>query len=136
MLIVALCWSATAIVDQRAAHATSAVWHTLVLAVGILVGTAIFRVIRDRGPEPLWNELKTRAGFQIGAGVLLLGAMVIQMTAYNLLDVAYVETLKRAVGVTGSIIIGAVFFGEDDVKRRLVAAVIISLGVAALILGG
>jgi len=136
MLGVALCWSATAIYDQRASGLTSASWHTLMLTLGILGSMVAYRLVRDRSPGPLWDELKHRAGFQIVAGALLLGAMVVQMTAYNMLGVGYVETLKRAVGVVGAIGIGYVVFGESDLGQRLVAAVIISIGVAILILGG
>lgn len=136
MLGVALCWSATAIYDRQASGLTSASWHALMLTLGILACVVTYRVGRDRSLAPLGEELRHRTGFQFGAGALLLGAMVVQMTAYHILGVGYVETLKRAIGVVGAIVVGFVVFGETDLGQRLVAAAFIAVGVAILILGG
>lgn len=136
MLIVAGLWSFTPILDKAASHRTSPMWHTLMLATGVAVLFLAARGWRDAGVSKLWEELK-RAPFWLAAcGFLDVFAMAMQLGAYEYIEVAYVETIKRAVGVVSAIVAGYVLFGEEDIPRRLLGAAVMTAGVAMVLLGG
>ncbi len=136
MLIVALIWSITPILDKTAADMTSPLWHTMFLAGGVGVVFAVTRRAKDGSFAPLWKEFKAIPGWLALGGLFAVGAMVLQLTSYAFIDVAYVETIKRAVGVIAAIGAGYLFFGERDIWRRLLGAVVMSVGVALILMAG
>lgn len=137
MILVAGLWSITPVLDKAASELTSPVWHTLVLASGVATVFAVGRVIRDGGVEQLAAELGERPlGLVIGGG-FAVGALVFQLGSYVYIEIAYVETIKRAIGVLSGILAGWWLFDErEDLGRRLVAALVMAAGVALLLLGG
>jgi len=136
MLIVAALWSITPVLDKGAAVETSAMWHTLVLSFGVAIIFLGGRVLRDRGASVLVEEISEEPFWVAASGLFAVGAMVLQLASYEYIDVAYVETIKRAVGVMGSIVAGWMLFDESDIARRLLGAAVMTAGVAMVILGG
>lgn len=136
MIIVALIWSITPILDKTAADMTNPIWHTMVLAGGVGIIFATSRRIGDGSFAPLWKEFCAIPRWLAIAGLLAVGAMAVQLTSYAFIDVAYVETVKRAVGVTAAIAAGYFFFGERDIWRRLLGALVMSVGVALILFAG
>ena len=136
MLIVALVWSITPVLDKTASEMSSPLWHTMFLAGSVGVVFTVFRTTRDRSFIPLWQEFKALPLWLVAGGFFATAAMVLQLTSYAFIDVAYVETVKRAVGVTAAIAAGYFFFGERDMWRRLLGAAVMSIGVALILLAG
>lgn len=137
MLVVAGLWSITPIIDKRAAQLTSPIWHTLILALGVAVCFTVYRLVKDRGSgEELLGELKLHPWALAFAGLSAVGAMSLQLGSYEFIKVAYVETVKRAVGVISAIVAGYWMFREGDIKRRLLGAVVMVIGVAMVLLAG
>lgn len=136
MLIVAALWSITPVLDKGAAAETSAMWHTLMLSLGVAVVFLGGRVIHDRGASVVVEEILKEPFWVAASGLFAVGAMVMQLASYEYIDVAYVETIKRAVGVMGSIVAGWILFDESDIARRLLGAALMTAGVAMVILGG
>ena len=136
MLVVAALWSVTPILDKAAAHQTSPMWHTMILAAGVTVAFVAFRGWRDTGVGELWEEFRREPALLAGSGVFAVAAMVLQLAAYDYIEVAYVETVKRAIGLVGAIAAGYVLFGERDIVRRLLGAAVMAAGVAMVLLGG
>lgn len=136
MLLVALLWSITPILDKTASEMTNPLWHTMFLAGCVGVVFAGFRIVQDGALRPLWREFKAIPTWLVVGGAFATAAMVLQLTSYAFIDVAYVETIKRAVGVTASIAAGYFLFGERDMWRRLLGAVVMSVGVALILVAG
>ena len=135
MLVVALTWSLTPIIDKQAADLTSPMWHTLFLATGIgLVFVAWFLVRREG--KKLWGELGIMPLWLLGCGLAFVGAMVLQLGSYAFIEIAYTETLKRAVGVIAAMAAGYFWFQEKDIARRFVGAAVMVAGVAMVLLAG
>ena len=134
MVVVALLWSVTPVVDKEAAAMTSPMWHTLVLALGIGLGLVGWRLARDRRAAELLDELRSMRGWLIAGGFFLVGAMVLQLASYEFIKIAYVETLKRAVGVLGAILAGWILFEEKDIARGLGGALVMAAGVAMILM--
>ncbi len=136
MVIVALLWSITPVLDKTASEMTNPLWHTMVLAGGVGVIFGVWRWGRDRSLRPLVEEFRVVPVVLVLGGLFAVGAMVLQLISYAYVDVAYVETIKRAVGVTAAIMAGYFLFGERDLLRRLVGALVMVVGVALILMAG
>lgn len=134
MVGVALIWSITPILDKVGSEDVGVIGHSGFVAAGIFGLLALGRSVKDGGPGELFSELKKRPALLVGAAFVNVLAMVFQLSAYVFVDVAYVETLKRAVGVIASVVVGMTVFGELDGRRRLVVAIVMAIGVALVIL--
>jgi drug/metabolite transporter (DMT)-like permease len=135
MLIVAIVWSVTPILDKRASVQTSPIFHTLFLAAGIGVAFAVWQIGRGHGAR-LVRELKLMPVLMFVGGAMLVGAMVMQLSSYAYVEIAYVETIKRALGVVGAMAAGYLIFGEKDISRRFLGAAVMVVGVAMVLFGG
>ncbi len=136
MLIVAGIWSITPVIDKTASEQTTPIWHTLVLATGLAIAFVGYRLVQDRGTDELWNEVTREPFWLFASAVFAVGAMCLQLGSYEFIAIAYVETIKRAIGVTGGVLAGYFFFDEEDLLQRLAAAAIMSVGVSMVLLGG
>ena len=136
MLIVALLWSITPILDKTASEMSNPLWHTMFLAGSVGVVFAVMRGVQDGSLKPLWREFRAIPMWLALGGFFAVAAMVLQLTSYAFIDVAYVETIKRAIGVMAAIGAGYFIFGERDVMRRLFGALVMSAGVALILLAG
>jgi drug/metabolite transporter (DMT)-like permease len=135
VLVVAVLWSITPVLDKTASDMTSPMWHTLFLAVGIGIGFTVWLVFRG-GTDNMLEEFKIMPLLVLMGGLLLVSAMVLQLASYAYIEIAYVETLKRALGVIGAMVAGYFLFGEKDIARRFLGAGLMVLGVALVMFGG
>ena len=100
------------------------------------VSFLIWRLVADRGPRPLLREARARPGWLVTGATCAVGALLLQLGAYAYTEIAYVETIKRAIGVTIAMIAGYLLFGERDITRRLLGALIMVGGVAMIFMLG
>ncbi len=135
VLLVAIIWSITPILDKRASNLTSPMWHTLVLAVGVGTVFAVWLSVKEDVGK-VWKELEIMPLIVLMGGFFLVAAMVLQLTSYAYIEIAYVETLKRALGVVGAMAAGYFLFGEKDIARRFLGAGVMVVGVALVMFGG
>ncbi|AWV90946.1 EamA family transporter [Bradymonas sediminis] len=136
MICVSLCWSITPILDSKASLQTSPLWHTAFLALGMGVSLAIYLIARGEA-RTLIADLKILPAVGVCASFLLLAAMTLQLSAYGEgVPIAYVETIKRAGGVTTAMLAGYLFFGEKDIARRFIGAAVMVIGVAMVLFSG
>jgi multidrug transporter EmrE-like cation transporter len=61
-----------------------------------------------------------------------MAAVALQMLSLQWLWVAVVETLKRGLGVLGSIVFGRLFFAEPITQRKLLAGGLMVAGTVLL----
>ncbi len=135
MLIVAIVWSVTPILDKSASVQTSAIFHTFFLAAGVGLAFATWQFASGRGSE-IVGQLKLMPALIMLGGAMLVGAMVLQLSSYAYVEIAYVETIKRALGVVGAMLAGYLIFGEKDITRRFLGATVMVVGVAMVLFGG
>jgi drug/metabolite transporter (DMT)-like permease len=136
MVCVALLWSLTPMFDKQATAHSSPLWHTAVMNSSLALCFGLWRIMRDRGAAGLVSELRQAAWlFPMAAGCSL-GALTSQLSAYAFMDIAYVETFKRGIGLIGAMISGYLLFGERGVKQRLVGAAVMLVGVGLILLKG
>lgn len=132
MLITAMLWSAGAAFDKVALRHSSPLAHlTLLLWISFFILATTNLFVGQR--EHTGTTLSQRPAL-IACAVMLI-SLGLQLAAYAHWDVAYVETVKRAIGLVGSVTLGALVFKERGLKRRLVAVGVMTFGTAVLILG-
>lgn len=132
MLGVALIWSITPLLDKRAAELTNPFWHTMFMATGVGLLLVIYHRLRQGSLQPLWNQFRAAPLWLAMGSLFAVGAMGLQLTSYAFIDIAYVETIKRAIGVIAAIAAGYFFFGERNIRRRLLGAALMCIGVALI----
>lgn len=129
---VALCWSATMLLDKLALAHASAPMHALILNGGTAVGGCLALA--------LGRQLGALAGVRGSFGLLLaavatgVAALGTQLVAIQSLSIGLVETIKRGVGGVLAVVWGRALFGEPIAPRKLVALALLVGGVALLLL--
>ena len=131
MLLVAFLWAATIAFDKMAVERSSGALHGLVLSAGIglaalaaLAGARRTAELKTAGRAP-WTLM---AALVIGAVALSL-----QLEAIQMVWVGAVETVKRSLGNVMAVIFGRLFFGESVTPQKVVAVLLMALGVALLL---
>lgn len=133
MIGVALLYSFTSTLSKQAITASSpvvfATFYFPLLAI-LMTPYALWRLHRNR-----------RIGLEHGTFKatmlpgLLFGLMIMShMVAVNLVEVAYMISVKRLSLLFG-VIYGYLLFGEEDLKQRLFGAALMVAGVAMIMLG-
>jgi drug/metabolite transporter (DMT)-like permease len=134
MLGVACLWSVSVAFDKRALDYSSPMTHAAVLAVtGWLILDA-FR--RRRSSASMVERTRPVFGLLMGTTLVITVALLAQLWAYHYVNVAYVEAIKRSLGMVGSVLIGWWFFNEASVGRRIAAVAAMAVGVCLILLGG
>ncbi|HEX9798743.1 MAG TPA: DMT family transporter [Thermoanaerobaculia bacterium] len=131
MGFVALCWSATLLLDKLALGHASAPVHALVLFAGTAAGACVALAASGRLHD--LGGVRGSAGLvvlSVSCGALALGG---QLVAIQSLQIGLVETLKRGVGGVLAVVWGRAFFGEPILLRRVVAVALLVLGVALIL---
>jgi uncharacterized membrane protein len=128
MLITALIWSVTATVDKAAVLASSQAFYGFFLDL-ILMLLYLPHLFRQR-------EINVRLIRENLGGLLFLGLItglltIIQFTALKYMFVSYVIAFKRS-GVLVSLVLGALMFGEKDLRKNLICTALMVAGMFLL----
>jgi drug/metabolite transporter (DMT)-like permease len=131
MLGTALAWSMTIVADKVATDHASLGAHGVVLNVGVggfgLVWLASRRELRKLAAiRRVWKVWLLSIGF----GTLGLGG---QLVALQHVFVAVIESLKRAIGLASSVIVGRLLFKEPVTPWKLVAVALMAIGTSVIV---
>ena len=132
MVVVALAWGFTAILDQSAVQHIPPALHALILAAGMFIAGVLgfYRAnLKQKDAYP-----SVVSPWVLGTGAMMAIAMVAQFEAFMRIDVAVVEAVKRIIGTTSAVVLGVVFYGEKEFTRRLIASALMGVGAAILVL--
>ncbi len=133
MLGVAVAWALTLVFDKQAVQVVSVAAHALVLNAGMVLVLGVVLVVAGRAGELLAVGKARRA--YLGAVVFSALAMGTQLLAVQFLLVGVLEAVKRAVGITMSVVVGRLMFDEPITSAKLVAMALMIAGTAAIVLG-
>jgi drug/metabolite transporter (DMT)-like permease len=129
MLGVAALWSVTSVLDKVCVTRSSPVFYMSAFHLLWVAGTLPLLLITRRPILPTARREWRLLGLIAFTHVCTLLA---QMIAIQFTLVSYVIAIKRA-GMLLSVLIGALFFGERNLKRRLLGAAVMSIGVALVL---
>lgn len=128
MFLVAVLWSVTSVLGKKGILIYDPIPFGFILLIGDLVIFTLVSVFRAR---------TGRAGIKFGkgipvlfllGGVLMAGAEVTHVISLSMAPVAYMISVKRLSLVFG-VILGRVFFGEHNIRYRLIGASVMVAGV-------
>ena len=132
MLGVACLWSVSVAFDKRALEYGSPIAHTAVLVV---TGAFILdQVRRRRSDASLMVQIRPVGGLLLVTTVVITAALIAQLWSYHYVPVAYVEAIKRSLGMLGAVAVGWWFFNEGSTGRRLAAVGTMTIGVCLILL--
>ena len=132
MVIVAAMWSCTAVLDKVALSHASLAAHALVQTAGIGIVLLLYLLARGRGAE--LGGVRGASAAMLGAVAFATAALALQLAAIQATLVAIVETVKRAVGMVMSVVLGRLVFAEPVTGAKVVAIVVMAAGTAAIVL--
>jgi drug/metabolite transporter (DMT)-like permease len=137
MLGTAVVWAAAAIFNQVALERGANAWYAafLSLAVGLLMALALLAL---RQGVILGRSLRALAGLPgLALPAVLLGgaALALELEALRVAPVGFIEVVKRGLGMSGAILLGRIFFKEPVSLPKLLAVVLMTGGVALVVLG-
>lgn len=125
MLIVALIWSITSNIDKIGVGNSSPIFW--VIAINVTLATLMFPIMVYKSKN-CKKILQKDYKILLPVGLFSALSLIFHMTAITLTLVAYVISIKR-LNIVLSILFGHFLFKEENVKERLVGAVIMVVGV-------
>lgn len=131
MALVALCWSATLLLDKVALRHAAPVLHALVLHAGV----AAVAVALLAGRGTLGSLAGVRRVPLLIAATVLCGAvtLTVQLAAIRAMEVALVETIKRGIGASLALVWGRLLFSEPLTAAKVGGVAAMIAGVALLL---
>ena len=131
MLGVGALWSIAVAFDKAAVALSSPLTHAGILAI---TGGIILEGLRRRTPS---NEFMKRFRGGMGAVTVTTGAITLamftQLLAYKFIEVAYVEAIKRSIGLVGSVMVGWLIFKESNIAQRMTGVCVMAVGVCLIL---
>ncbi len=131
MLLAALGWALTIVLDRRALAYGAPSIHTAVLNAGIGISALVAIVARGR-----WRQLRVprqAVGGLVVASIVAASALGLQFLAIRDVLVAVVEAVKRTVGIGAAVLVGRWLFAEAITRRRLAAVALMAAGAVVVL---
>ncbi len=129
---VAVLYSMTAVLDAVALRHSPAPLHGLLQSVGMGLGLALLSWSRGQGNR-LVPPPGTRLLVLAAVGVFVVGYGA-QLVALEQVSVSLHETVKRAIGMLGALVVGTVGFRERPSLQRVGAVFGMLVGVSMVLL--
>jgi uncharacterized membrane protein len=127
MFLVALIWSVAATIGKRGVMVYGAIPFAFVILCAIAVVFCLVSFYRISKGYAVLDFSRQTATFLLPAGIMMAGAVVTHMIALSMAPVAYMIAVKRFSLVFG-VILGWLFFGEENIRYRLLGACVMVSG--------
>jgi drug/metabolite transporter (DMT)-like permease len=132
MLTVAVCWSLALPLDKMGVTEVGAAWHGVALVAGVSAATLGLLLLRGRRHELALSRRVAPA--LMGAIVVAIVALILQLLAIQEVYVGIVESVKRVTGNVGALLAGAAVFAEPIGWRKTAALLAMAGGVLLILL--
>lgn len=133
MAAVVVLWSIGPPVDKLCLAQASVGVHGLLQLLILWGATALWLTVRGGLPAlvPPRAALRPLIGVALTAGL----GYGLQLTAYRITLVAFVELFKRSFGLVSALVLGRVFFGEPMTAPKLLGIAVMAVGLPLVLLG-
>ncbi|MBT6231321.1 MAG: EamA family transporter [Candidatus Scalindua sp.] len=125
MIIVAFTFSIGACIGKIAVQHSSPIFFSVVYS--FLLSLFLFLVISFRNKQFL-SKVTSRPILFLLIGILITIMIITHVKAINLVEVAYMVSVKR-LSILFGVIYGVVFFKETNIKERLLGATVMVSGI-------
>ena len=133
MLGVAASWSLTLIFDKQAVRVASVASHAMVLNAGLVVTLGGWLLVRGRLGS--LRAVRRTPKAYVAAVAFSVVALGFQLLAVQHLLVGVLEAVKRAIGITMSVVVGRLVFSEAVTRAKVAAVILLVAGTVAIVLG-
>ena len=123
MILVSLSWSITPVLDKLCLRFSSINLHGLIQSFGML----IFLFLLSSSEIKKLKNIKKKFLITITLSIGII-ATISQLYAISQNFVPIMESIKRTIGLIGSLIFGFLFFKEKITKPKIVGLAFLSLG--------
>jgi drug/metabolite transporter (DMT)-like permease len=136
MLLAALAWSLTAVLDQVALERGAGYGYAPALSAGVGLSLGALMLLRGQGPVLRTTARTLLARPLLLAAALFLGAaaLAVQLESMRFAPVGFIETVKRGTGMAGAVLFGRLLFREPIGLPKVVAVLLLTLGVGLVVL--
>lgn len=132
MVLVALLWSLASPLDKLALRQASPTFHGLVLSAGVPLGFLV--ILAAQRKLASLKEVAAAPGVLALAIAFGTGALVLQLSAMQLIFIGLVEAVKRVIGLGMAAVVGRAFFGEAITRRKAIALAMMAAGVVLILM--
>lgn len=130
MFITAFLWSISGSFDKISIKNSSALQHITFTNILIFIVITFILAIRKKFD---WKLIREKRKNLLVISGLTTASYFFHYTALSMTLVAYVISLKRTTGVF-SVILGALFLKEPNIRQRLAGSIIMFIGVLLIVL--
>jgi multidrug transporter EmrE-like cation transporter len=135
MLVVAFLWSCTSVLDQTAVAHGAGAWYASVVTAAVAAFMLLWTALRGQ-VRAFWQAAGPLASRPLLTGLAVVigaGALAVQIEAFRWAPVGFIEVVKRGTGMASAVVVGRYVFGEPLNGRKVVAVVLLTLGVALVV---
>ncbi len=138
MALAAFLWSLTAVIDQVALQRGAGYWYAPAITAGVALLLGAILLLRGQGPAlgEAGKVLFKHPALLVSAALIGSAALAIQLESLRIAPVGFIETLKRGIGMVGAILFGRLIFKEPIGLPKILAVILLSLGVGLVVMGG
>lgn len=137
MAVASIIWSLTAVIDQVALERGAGYWYAPVITagVGLLLGAIL--LLRGQGPalREAGGTLIKHPTLMAAAVIIGSAALAVQLESLRIAPVGFIETVKRGIGMSGAILFGRLVFKEPIGLPKILAVLLLTLGVGLVVMG-
>lgn len=131
MFLCAFVWSLTSTLGKKGVLLCGALPFGIAVVFGDLIVFGTISLLRIRAGTPGFRFDRGNLLLLLVAGIFMVGMEVTHFVALSLAPTAYMISVKRLSLVFG-VLIGWMFFGEQNIRFRFVGAAVMVLGVILL----
>lgn len=137
MAIAAVIWSLTAVIDQVALRRGAGYWYAPVITagVGLLMGAILLARGQCQALGEAGRTLLRHRGLLLAAVIIGSASLAVQLESLRIAPVGFIETVKRGIGMTGAILFGRLVFKEPIGAPKIIAVLLLTLGVGLVVMG-
>lgn len=133
MFVVSACWAITPIFDKKCLEFTSSPFHAFFQCLLIGSFLHIYLKLKARKLEPLSQVVQHKWIFALGV-LASVSAILLQFEAIQVINIGIVESIKKSIELSGSLIIGYLVYKEKLGPHKLLAIVLLGLGACFVVL--
>ncbi len=137
MTIAAVIWSLTAVIDQVALERGAGYGYAPAITAGVGLLLGLILLLRGKGADlrAAGAVLFRHPGLLATAAIIGSVALAVQLESLRIAPVGFIETVKRGIGMTGAIVFGRLVFKEPLGAPKIIAVILLTLGVGLVVMG-
>lgn len=135
MVLVALLWSCTSVLDQTAVAKGAGAWYAPAVTAAVALLLLAWALLRGQG-RPFLQAVRPLAAHPLLVGTAVVigaAALAVQIEAFRWAPIGFIEVVKRGTGMTSAVLLGWFAFDEPLDRRKGLAVLLLTLGVALVV---